>query len=50
MSALESSSSVLEIPDNANAQSKSDWLFNTQSGLLQADWLIIENNENATYT
>ena len=26
----------------------SDWLFNTQSRVLQADWLILENNERAT--
>ena len=31
-----------------NTQSKSDWLFNTQSRALQADWLILENNEKAT--
>ena len=28
-------------------QSKSEWLFNTQSRVLQADWLILENNEKA---
>ena len=26
----------------------SDWLFNTQSRVLQDDWLILENNEKAT--
>ena len=26
----------------------SDWLFNTQSRVLQADWLILENNEKVT--
>ena len=26
----------------------SDWLFNTQSRVLRADWVILENNENAT--
>ena len=31
-----------------NTQSKSDWLFNTQSRILQADWLSVENNEKAT--
>ena len=31
-----------------NTQSKSDWLFNTQSRILQADWLTFENNEKAT--
>ena len=25
----------------------SDWLFNTQSRVLQADWSILENNEKA---
>ena len=29
-------------------QSKSDWLFNTQSTAQQADWLIQESNEKAT--
>ena len=28
--------------------SKSDWLFDTQSRLLQADWLILENTKIAT--
>ena len=28
-----------------NTQSKSDKLFDTQSSVLQADWLILENNE-----
>ena len=27
-----------------NTQSKSDWLVNTKSRVLQADWLILENN------
>ena len=31
-----------------NLSVKSDWLFNTQSRVLQSDWLIIENNEKAT--
>ena len=31
-----------------NTQSKSDWLFSTQSRALQADWLVFENNEKAT--
>ena len=26
----------------------SDWLFKTESKVLQADWLILENNEKAT--
>ena len=28
----------------------SDWLFNTQSRVLQADWFILEINEMATRT
>ena len=28
--------------------SNSDRLFNTQSKVLQADWLMLENNEKAT--
>ena len=31
-----------------NNQSKSDWLFNTKSRVLQADLMILENNEKAT--
>ena len=31
-----------------NTQSKSDWLFNTQTRVLQADWLKLENNEKET--
>ena len=31
-----------------NIQSKSDWLLNTQSRVLQVDWLILENAEKAT--
>mgnify|MGYP001803059933 FL=1 len=27
---------------------RSDWQFNTQLRVLQADWLISENNEKAT--
>ena len=27
---------------------KGDWLFNTQSRILQADWLELENYEKAT--
>ena len=30
------------------SQLKSDWLFNTQSNVLQADWLIVESKEKAT--
>ena len=31
-----------------NTHSKYDWLFNTKSRVLQADWLILENDEKAT--
>ena len=31
-----------------NTQLKSDWLFNTQSRVLQADWFVLENDEKAT--
>ena len=41
---------LLEIPDDAYTQHLviSDWLFNTQSRVLQADWFILEINEKAT--
>ena len=29
-------------------QSNSDWLFNTQSRVMLADWLILDNNETTT--
>ena len=29
------------------SQSNSDWLFNILSTVMQADWLILENNEVA---
>ena len=51
---LELSSVVSEIPNDTNTyvlhKAESDWLFNTQSRVLQlhADWLIWENNEMAT--
>ena len=51
MLTLELSSIVLEIPNDANTtntQSKSDWLFNTQMRVVQADWLKLENNEKET--
>ena len=39
---------VMEIPNFANTQSKSDWLCNTpRTRLLQGDQLILENNEKA---
>ena len=31
-----------------HTQLKSDWLFNTQSRVLLADWFLWENNEKAT--
>ena len=46
MLTLELSSYVLGIPNDA--QSKFDWLHITQSRALQADWLILQNNEKAT--
>ena len=30
------------------SQSIADWLFITQSRVLQADWMRLENNEKAT--
>ena len=38
MLTLELSSIVFEIPND-------DWFFDTQSRVLQTDWLIMENNE-----
>ena len=49
MLTLELSSFILEIPNDAyTTLSQSDWLFNTQSRVLQADRLMLENNEKAT--
>ena len=49
MLTLELSSIVLKTPNDAyKTQSKCDWLFNTQSRVLLADWLILEDNEKAT--
>ena len=31
-----------------NTQLKSEWLFNTQSRVLQADWFVLENDEKET--
>ena len=43
------SSYLLKFPNDALQHSvNSDWLFNTQSRELQADWLILKNNEKAT--
>ena len=52
MLTLEISSNVLEIPNDSlfNTQSKCDWLFNTRSRVLQADWSILENNDKVTLT
>ena len=45
----ELSSYLLEIPQDAYTTSvKSDWLFNSQSRVLQADRLMLENDEKAT--
>ena len=39
----------LEIPNDAYSTLRQyDWLFNTQSRVLQADWFILEINEKAT--
>ena len=40
---------VLEIPNNGYTTLKSYWLSNTQSRVLQADWLVLENNEKANF-
>ena len=49
MLTLELSSCILEIPNDAyTTLSQSDWLFNTQSRVLQADRLMLKNNEKAT--
>ena len=49
MLTLELSSYVLEIPNDAYTHSvNSDWLLNTHSRVLQADWLTLETNEKAT--
>ena len=49
MLTLKLSSYILEIPNDAyTTLSQSDWLFNTQSRVLQADRLMLENNEKAT--
>ena len=47
----ELSSYLLEIPlpfDAYTTSVKSDWLFNSQSRVLQADRLMLENDEKAT--
>ena len=47
----ELSSYVLEIPNHAYPIQHSvnfEWLFNNRSRVLQADWLMLENNEKAT--
>ena len=50
MLVLESSSNVLEIPNAPLqlTQSKSAWLFNTQTRVLQSNWSIKENSKKAT--
>ena len=45
----ELSSYLLEVPnDSYPTLVDSDWLFNTQSRVLQADWFKLEINERAT--
>ena len=49
MFTLELSSCLYEIPNDAyTTNTNSDRLFNTQSWVLQADWLIFEINEKET--
>ena len=49
MLTLELSSYVLGIPNDGYQHSvNSDWQFNTQSRVLQADWLMLENTEKVT--
>ena len=49
MLTFELSSYLLEVPiDSYPTLVDSDWLFNTQSRVLQADWFILEINEKAT--
>ena len=51
MSTLNLTSILLEIPTDAHMQasrSSFDRLFITQSGVLQDDWLIQDDNENTT--
>ena len=43
---MELSSYLFEIPNDV--YTNSDWLFNTQSRVLRADWLVLEFNEKAT--
>ena len=45
---LELTSCLLEIP-RESSDSDSDWLFITQSNVLQADRLILANNEKASH-
>ena len=42
------SSYLLKIPNDAYTTLNSDWLFDTQSRVLQADWFILEIVEMAT--
>ena len=50
MLTLELPTYIFEIPYASllNIQSRFEWLFTTQSRVLQADWLILGNNEKAT--
>ena len=48
---FELSSSALEIPNDVHTtiSQKLDWMFNTQSRVLQPDWLILDNNEEGNF-
>ena len=49
MLTLDLSSIVTEIPiEDVQHSVESDWLFTTQSRVLQADWCILEINEKTT--
>ena len=50
MLASELSSNLLEIPNHAYYATLSiyDWLFNSQTSVLHADCVILDNNEKAT--
>ena len=48
MIAWKLSSHSLEIPNGAYTRSNSDWLVNTQTRVLRADWFILKNYELTT--
>ena len=39
---------TVKLPPHMLPQSKSDWMFSIHSRDLQADWSILEYNENTT--